>query len=187
MVKINGDSLVKYLLSKYGPLQQKKLQKLAYFAEYEYIKKYGKRLSDLSFKRYYYGPYSEDTKNIEDLEETIIIKEEGNYNTAEESELIQKDFKINQEIANIIDNLIKPYINKNGKALEKLADNTEPYIEAKNFNESIDLNGYAWFYSKVNSDKFWKEAEEIDNENIRKGIYGKHIIKSDTELDPLFS
>ncbi len=88
MVKISGVDLVKYLLSKYGPLSQKKLQKLAYFAEYEHIKKYGERLSDLSFKRYYYGPYSEDIKNIEDVEENVIIKEQDNGYLTKLSELV---------------------------------------------------------------------------------------------------
>jgi uncharacterized phage-associated protein len=73
---ISGVELVKYLLKNYGPLPQKKLQKLAYMAEIEYIKKHGKRLSDLSFIKYYHGPYSPDITNIEDLEEDIIIKEE---------------------------------------------------------------------------------------------------------------
>ncbi len=186
-VKISGVDLVKYLLSKYGPLPQKKLQKLSYFAEYEYVKKYGKRLSDLSFKRYYFGPYSEDIKNIEDLEEDIIIKEKVGTNPAKESELINEDFKIDNKTAGIIDNLIKPYINKNGKELEKLADETEPYIDAEDFDNPIDLDSFAWFYGEVNSDDFWKNAEEIDKENIRKGIYGRHIIKDDSDIDSLFS
>ena len=70
---ISGVQLVEYLLKEYGPLPQKKLQKLTYLAEIEYIKKHGERLTDLSFKRYYFGPYSDDIRNIEDLEENIII------------------------------------------------------------------------------------------------------------------
>lgn len=186
-VKISGSDLVKYLLSKYAPLPQKKLQKLSYFAEYEYIKKYGKRLSDLSFKRYYYGTYSEDIRNIEDLEENIIIKELAGVNPAKESELVNQDFKIDPENESIIDNIIKPYLEKNEKELEEMADGSNPYMDAESFGSSIDLDGYAWFYSEVNSDDFWKNAEEIDKENIRKGIYGRHIIKDDSDIDSLFS
>jgi hypothetical protein len=47
---ISGIQFVEYILKKYGPLPQKKLQKLAYVSEIQYIKKRGKRLSDLSFK-----------------------------------------------------------------------------------------------------------------------------------------
>ncbi|WP_287961270.1 hypothetical protein, partial [Acidiplasma sp.] len=83
--------------------------------------------------------------------------------------------------------LIKPYIDKNGSELEKLADKTEPYIYAEDFNNPIDLDSYAWFYSEVNSGVFWKNAEKIDKENIKKGIYGKHIIKDDSDIDSLFS
>ena len=186
-MKISGVDLVKYLLSKYGPLPQKKLQKLSYVAEYEYITKYGKRLSELSFKHYYYGPYSEDIRNIEDLEESIIIKELAGANPAKESELVNEDFKIDPENASIIDNLIKPYLEKNEKELEEIADETDPYIDAEYFGSSIDLDGYAWFYNEVNSDKFWKNAEEIDKENIRKGIYGKHVIKDNSDINSRFS
>ncbi|MEM0132790.1 MULTISPECIES: hypothetical protein [Acidiplasma] len=151
------------------------------------MKKYGRRLSDLTFKRYYFGPYSEDIKNIEDLEEDIVIKEQINNNPAKESELVNEDFKIDNKIANMIHDLIKPYIDKNGSELEKLADKTEPYIYAEDFNNPIDLDSYAWFYSEVNSGVFWKNAEKIDKENIKKGIYGKHIIKDDSDIDSLFS
>ncbi len=181
MVKISGVDLVKYLLSKYGPLPQKKLQKLAYFAEYGYIKKYGERLSDLSFKRYYYGPYSEG------IEENVIIKEQDNGYPTKLSELVNEKVDIDNKLAAEIDSLLLPYINRNGSELEKLADETQPYIDAEEFNNPIKMDDFAWYYRLINSREFWEEAEKIHNENIKKGAYHKHIIKSDAELDELFS
>ena len=66
--------LVENILIIAGPLPQKKLQKLAYLAEIRYAEKYGARLSDLSFIRYYYGPYSSDIRNIEDEDDNIVIE-----------------------------------------------------------------------------------------------------------------
>ncbi len=188
---ITGVELVKYLLKNYGPLPQKKLQKLAYMAEIEYIQKHGKRLSDLSFIKYYYGPYSLDITSIEDLEEDIIIKEEQSGSFAPKmSELVKggdNNIDINPKVADELNNLLKPYINKNGSQLAKTADNTEPFLEAKNLKDPLDLDGYAWYYKTINSDQFWEKVKEKDEENKKNNVYGKHIIKDDSELDALFS
>jgi len=188
---INGVELVKYLLKNYGPLPQKKLQKLAYIAEIEYIKKYGERLSDLSFIKYYHGPYSMDITNIEDLEDDIIIKEEQSGNFIKKmSELIGRknnNINIKPEIAEELKELLSPYINKSGAQLEKKADNTEPFLEAENLKDPIDLDRYAWYYKTINSSQFWDDVKKKDEENKKNHIYGKHIIKDDSELDSLFS
>jgi uncharacterized phage-associated protein len=188
---ISGVQLVEYLLKKYGPLPQKKLQKLAYLAEIQYIKKHGDRLSDLSFKKYYYGPYSVDIRNIEDLDENIVIREEANgLYSSKVSELIDKE-SINpiddNNLSQQIDSALFPYCDKTGAELQEEADKTEPFLEAENFNDPIDLDGYAWYYSKVNSDDFWEAATRKDDHNKKNHVYGKHIVKEDSELNSLFS
>jgi uncharacterized phage-associated protein len=189
MGKINGAVYVKYILSKYGPLPQKKLQKLAYITEFEYIKKHGERLSDLSYKHYYYGPYSEDIPKIEDLDENIMVveRQEGGY-FLKEAEYINKDeeIAISKEIANEIDTIIKKYSNKNGKELEVLADETDPFLEAKNLNDKINLDDFAWYYKIINSKEFWEQIEKKDEKNRKNGVYGKHLIDHDCELEDLF-
>jgi uncharacterized phage-associated protein len=177
---ITGVQLIEYLLKEYGPLPQKKLQKLAYLAEIEYIKKHGERLSDLSFKRYHYGPYSEDIRNIEDLEDNIIIAENhSNGYASKESRLLNSvgaEPIESVELSEEIDSFIARYVNSTGDELEKIADNTEPFLETENLNEPIDLDSFAWFYGIVNSDEFWKKAEMKDRENQEKGAYGKVLI-----------
>ncbi|MCL4311049.1 MAG: Panacea domain-containing protein [Candidatus Thermoplasmatota archaeon] len=189
---MDGVKLVKLVLKEFGPQPQKKLQKLAYLAEIEYIKKHGKRLSDLSFKRYYYGPYSEDIKNIEDLEEDIRIIEDhktSGYHIKESSLISGDKYEsiVKEKVANEVISLIKQYSRKSGKELEKIADNTEPFLETEEMNDPIDLNSYAWFYSLLNSKHFWEEAEKKDKENREKNVYGKHVIRDESELDELFS
>ena len=188
---ISGVQLVEYLLKEYGPLPQKKLQKLAYLAEIQYIKKHGERLSDLSFKKYYYGPYSADIRNIEDLDDNIVIKEETNgYYSSKVSELIDKE-SVNpiddNNLSQLIESALLPYVNKTGAELQEESDKTEPFLEAENFNDPIDLDGYALYCSMVNSDDFWKAASRKDEENMKNNVYGKHVIKDSFELNSLFS
>lgn len=188
---ISGVQLVEYLLKKYGPLPQKKLQKLAYLAEIQYIKKHGERLSDLSFRKYYYGPYSADIRNIEDIDDNIVIKvkEDIRY-SSKTSELINKEIDNpidDNNISQFIESALLPYISKTGAELEEESDKTEPYLEAEKLNDPIDLDGYAWYCSKVNSDDFWKAADRKDEENMKNNVYGKHIVKDSCELNSLFS
>jgi hypothetical protein len=84
-------------------------------------------------------------------------------------------------------NLLEPYVNKNGLQLEKKADNTEPFLEAESLKDPLDLDGYAWYYKTINSDQFWEEVKKKDEENKKNNVYGRHIIKDDSELDELFS
>ena len=188
---ISGVQLVEYLLKEYGPLPQKKLQKLAYLAEVQYIKKHGERLSDLSFRKYYYGPYSVDIRNIEDLDENIVIREELNgIYSSKLSELINKESVNPIEDSNLcqeIDSNLLSYSGETGAKLQEEADKTEPYLEAEKFNDPIDLDGYAWYYSKVNSDEFWEAVARKDEHNRKNHVYGKRIIKDDLELNSLFS
>ncbi len=188
---ISGIEFVQYILLKYGPLPQKKLHKLAYLSEIQYIKKHGKRLSDLSFKKYYYGPYSEDIRNIEDLDENIVITEKMNgVYPVKLSEIVNKDIIepiTDPDLRQEIDSLIMPYRDKSGGELEVEADKTEPFLEAENLNEELDLDGYAWYYKNINSDEFWESARKKDELNKENNVYGKHIIKNVSELDSLFS
>ncbi|MCL4320881.1 MAG: Panacea domain-containing protein [Candidatus Thermoplasmatota archaeon] len=188
---ISGIELVQYILLKYGPLPQKKLHKLAYLSEIQYIKKHGKRLSDLTFKKYYYGPYSEDIRNIEDLDENIVITEKMNgLYPVKLSEIVNEEVvePINDpNLRQEIDSLLRSYKDKSGGELEVEADKTEPFLEAENLNDILDLDGYAWYYNKINSDEFWEDAIKKDKNNRDNNVYGKRILKKATEIDSLFS
>jgi uncharacterized phage-associated protein len=186
---ISGVQLVEYLLKEYGPLPQKKLQKLTYLAEIEYIKKHGERLTDLSFKRYYFGPYSDDIRNIEDLEENIIVnkRQDGSFLSKESALIDSRNIEPikSKALENEIHSLIGKYVHKSGKSLEAISDSTEPFLETEKHNDPIDLDGYAWYYSKVNSPEFWKAVEEKDRKNVENHVYGKHVIHDSSELDSL--
>ncbi|MEM3192808.1 MAG: DUF4065 domain-containing protein [Candidatus Parvarchaeota archaeon] len=180
--------LVELILKHADPVPEKKLQKLAYLFEIEYIMKHGQRLSNLTFKRYYYGPYSDNIENIEALDDNIATEERTNglYILKESRIKTSRAGIIKPEIERELVSYIKKYNEKSIKELKSIAENTDPYLETEKINDPIDLDGYAWYYSKINSDVFWKAAKMKDEENIRNGIYGKHIIKNKEELNSYF-
>ena len=171
--------LVENILIIAGPLPQKKLQKLAYLAEIRYAEKYGARLSDLSFIRYYYGPYSSDIRNIEDEDDNIVIEGiQQNVYPMKKSKIIapEKVDKLEPEIEDYLKEVITQYNDKTEEDLEIIADNTEPFRETGNFKDPIDLDGYAKYHAIIGKKNFIKVVMEKDKVNARKGLY--HSVKS---------
>ncbi len=194
---ISGKDLVEYIISYYGKVSAKQLQKLAYLTELEYMKYHGERLSDLEFKKFYYGPYSDGIEEIKEEDDNIVNTKSDDYSvmnvqkksmyTYKMSKLKDNNVHMSQSLKSEIDAILMKYKRKTGKELEKIADNTEPYLDADSIGETIDLNGYAEYYKSLLSDKFWEKAIKARAENEKKGIYGKHIIKDESDLESLFS
>ena len=176
---ITGVQLIENLLKVAGPLPQKKLQKLAYLAEIRHIETFGERLSDLTFERYYYGPYSFDIRNIEDEDENIRSSYDIDpINASQTAELLNPDDvqPLHGDLDKHLKDIVSYYGKKTGKELEEIADQTEPFLETEKLREKIELDDFAWYYSKVNSDETWKRVEEKDKDNERNGVYGKVLI-----------
>lgn len=47
-------------------------------------------------------------------------------------------------------------------------------------------NDRIWFKQLIESGQFWEEVKSKDEENIRNHVYGRHIIKTDSEPDEVF-
>lgn len=54
--------VIRAILRKTGPILKTKLLKLLFLVDYYAIKKIGKQITDLDYKKYFYGPYD---KNFE--------------------------------------------------------------------------------------------------------------------------
>jgi uncharacterized phage-associated protein len=185
---ISGKDLIKYIISYYGKVSAKQLQKLAYLTELEYMKKHGERLSDLEFVKFYYGPYSFGIKEIQDEDDNIIEHIDNNkIYTYKEYQLKENNVKIDPALKIEINKILDKYKDKTGMDLELIADKTEPFIDCEYIGEKIDLDGYAEHYKDLLSEEFWKKAFEIREENEKKGVYGKRIIKDKSELESFFS
>ena len=55
-----------------------------------------------------------------------------------------------------------------------------------NSGNKTNKNDSEWYKALISSDGFWKYIERKDQENIKNGVYGKHIITNDKELEDLF-
>lgn len=194
---ISGKDLVEYIINYFGEVNAKQLQKLAYLTELEYMKAHGERLTDLQFKKFYYGPYSDGIEEIKAEDDNIINTKDHDYiilkdkkvplYTYKRSKLKVNNINLSPELKSEIDTILKKYKGKTGKELEEIADNTEPFLDVEVMGEAIDLNGYAKYYKSLLSDKFWEKAFKAREENEKKGVYGRRIIKNDSDLESFFS
>ncbi len=107
--------------------------------------------------------------------------------TYKRSKLKVNNINLSPELKSEIDTILKKYKGKTGKELEEIADNTEPFLDVEVMGEAIDLNGYAKYYKSLLSDKFWEKAFKAREENEKKGVYGRRIIKNDSDLESFFS
>jgi uncharacterized phage-associated protein len=185
---ISGRELTEYIVFKFKRVGSKQLQKIAYLSELEYMKKYGERLSDLTFKKYYYGPYSGEIYEIKEESENIHIQTENANLYTYKPASIKDGAKIDipSDISGFLDSIFVKFKDKTGADLEKIADNTEPYIDTETIGDNIDLDGYVEYYKDLLSDDFWKNAEEKDKQNEENHVYGKLIVKSKEDLDRIF-
>ena len=194
---ISGKDLVEYIISYFGDVNAKQLQKLAYLTELGYMKAHGERLTDLEFKKFYYGPYSDGIEEIKEEDDNIINTKDHGYiilkdkkvplYTYKRSKLKVNDIHLSPDLKSEIDTILMKYKGKTGKELEEIADNTEPFLDVEAMGETIDLNGYVEYYKLLLSDELWEKAFKAREENGKKGVYGRQIIKNDSDLESFFS
>ena len=186
---ISGKDLIEYIIGHFDQVKAKQLQKLAYLTELDYMKKHGERLSDLEFKRYYFGPYSEGITEIKEEDENIVTISNTTSN-AKFSRIISKDDqedRIEQSIKEEIDRILSKYEGMSGAELEKLADETEPFIDTDELEEKIDLDGYADHYKALLSEDKWTKAIKRRDERKKEGAGKRKILKSDSGIDLYFT
>lgn len=195
---INGKDLVEYIISHFDNVNAKQLQKVAYLTELEYMKRHGKRLSNLQFVKLFYGPYSFGIKEIEEEDENIQITVDSDFiiwknekmplYTYKQSRLKNnKSIDIDPIVKEELSEIFKKFKGKTGKELEEIADITEPFIDIESMGDKIDLDGYAEYYKALLSNKFWENAIKTREDNEKKGTYGKTVIREKSELKYIFS
>ncbi len=163
---MENKELIEFIIGQSGTLTSKKLQKMVYLIELEYIKKHGERLSNLVFKNWHYGPYSEDIKKIQEEDDTILLTVKNtNLNREAHISKLQKEPKINisQTLEKEITDYIDKYIHYDTTELEKKSKNTEPFLDTEK-GEIIDLDGYAEFYKNISNEGFWNCVEKYEKE-----------------------
>lgn len=143
--------LIRVVLKRVGPLSRKKLIKILYLIELKYIETTSKRLTDIEYIKYTYGPYSREIINV--AEKDPYIKEVKGIRTLKgysaDLFVLSKDYvepkeilenKILMDIIDFFSKLNRFWGKESGTVLEVLSKKTEPFIKAKKEREKLNLN-----------------------------------------------
>lgn len=162
-----------------------KLVKLLYLLEVEYYKHYQKRLTDLKWQFYHYGPYTSEIESIlgsPDIDEIPFAL--GGGKLGRHYDLVKEEAEVylSSDVKRLIDHAVKEWgdIDLN-KLLDYVYFETEPMREAKR-GELLD-------FTKI---KPWKPSEKVKNVRIDqkklaalKNKYLPHI-KKISKIEPTF-
>lgn len=126
--KVSKEDLILYLLNKIEPEKSTllRLNKLAFFAEFGFIYKQQKELSDAQYAAIDYGPIINDYKKVlskMEKEKKILIDKDGKHiRPLVSAKLVFKD-----EDKKVLDNLIEKYSQLNNNELVGLSHSTDSY------------------------------------------------------------
>lgn len=136
-----------------------RLIKLLYLIEIEYYKHYQKRLTDLKWQFYHYGPYASEIESIldsPDIEEIPFVLKGGK--SGSQYDFTENEIKayVSSEIKRLIDYIVKDWGETDlNKLLDYVYFETEPMKDAKR-GDLLD-------FTKI---KPWKPPEKIKNVRI---------------------
>ena len=123
-----------------------KLVKLLYLIDVVFARKYKKAFSGISYKSYYYGPYSED------IEKAIKLLQDFKYIATEQYQGFEGTtyyrFKLNsmphfssltEEERNEVKSILLPFVSMDLQAIVQVAYNTKEYKQT-DFNNTIQFS-----------------------------------------------
>lgn len=174
-------NVLQFLISKSDYLTEKRMQKLFYIAEIEYIQKYGKRFSDVTFISHKHGMYSFDIKYLLDTLEdegkitSVFKKTKDGYDAQffhpNKRKII---IELNDKRIEILNAIIKNFIFRSTEEIIKFAKSTKPY-KTTPLGKKIDLERYAeecFDDSLLRDKKITSDIIESERE-YKKGVFTK--------------
>jgi Protein of unknown function (DUF4065) len=140
--------IIAFVISAFsGEIYSKtKLVKLLYLIDVVFARKYKKAFSGISYKSYYYGPYSED------IEKALKLLQDFKYISMEQNSGFDGThyyrFKLNsmphfssltEEERGEIKNILSPFVSMDLKDIIQVAYNTKEYKQT-DFNNTIQFS-----------------------------------------------
>ena len=164
-------SVILYLIYKYPHITATRLQKFYYLAELRSIEKIGKRISDVNYCSYHYGPYSPDVAAVADGLENkeIQIKQfesKEHHGRAYEPNMESVTVNLEKDDIQILNEIIHDYKYKKNETILKEVYESEPYVWAK-FAEDLDFEEYLRECDMLYRNP--KIIEKIENNKREKG------------------
>jgi len=145
-------SIIYFLIKNSNNLGKTKLTKLMYLADYEFFKQYNKKISNIDYIRWDYGPFSPDIYDcldfMADLGIIVMQKFKSFYKLRDYfSFQAKKEFDFDKNLSSdekeFFNYILSKYDNMDVDSIKKITYETEPMLEAPNKGdllkfESID-------------------------------------------------
>jgi len=174
-------NILLYLISNSKYLTEKRLQKLFYIAEIEFIHRFGQRMSIVDFINHKHGMYSFHIKHFIDCLDddgkikSVFKKTKDDYD-AHFYHLNKKDIviELDDERVEILNNILEKFAYNITENIIKYAKSTKPFKETP-YGEKIDLDNYVeqCFNESLLKDKvIIKKVGESEKDYI-KGDFSK--------------
>jgi len=166
-------NILLFFISNSKYLTEKRLQKLFYIAEIEYIHRFGERFSNVNFINHKHGMYSFDIKYLLDTLEDdgkispVFKKTKDGYDAqffhSKKKEIV---IELNDKRIGLLNEIIKKFTFLITQEIIKFAKDTKPF-KTTPYGKRIDLEGY---------------VEECYNNSLSKD---KKLVKDiiDSEVD----
>lgn len=139
-------NIITFFCFKAAPLSTRKLVKLVYLADVYYYQMFGKRLTDVPFKHYLYGPWSpEIEKSLEELCEAGIIREEpietrdGNVASVPKPAVKETVVKLPHNAIKVIEMVLTDFGKADPGDVVAFTKKTLPFLNTP-FDEEIDFS-----------------------------------------------
>lgn len=178
--------IIVYFTYKMPYLTEIRLNKLIYAAEIYCIEKFGKRLTDIPFMRYHYGPWSprigaegavisgtdiriESRRTPDGHESTFFVPIEDK----------KMSVNILEEKIPVLDDVVEDWRFKSTEELIEFTKSTIPYRRSK-FGEVLDLDRHARLMKLVH-DKEIIEAVERSRREAKEGKGRTFVNKEELE------
>jgi uncharacterized phage-associated protein len=186
-------SIIYFFIKNSSNLGKTKLIKLMYLADYEFYKQYNKKISNIDYIRWDYGPFSPDIYTcLEFMADSGIIKMKKSKSLNKSRDYfsfhIKEEFDVDKNLSpdekEFFNYILSKYDNMDIDTIKKITYETEPMLEASNKGdllkfESIDkvlLKKLKELGNKVESLKNYKgnpfdPKDSLGDDNLIKYQY----------------
>lgn len=139
------ESLVTLLCYKSSKMSDTRLTKLLYLVDLYHAEIYGHPLTEVKFKRYFYGPWASDISRIKEvlmskgiLREKRSKTQEGNTATVPKPALNQVSVYLSPEAMEVADAVLNDWGNKSTNDIVAYVKTRPPFVMTS-FDEEIDF------------------------------------------------
>lgn len=173
-------NIITYFCFRSRILPMTKLVKLVYIADVYNYQLYGKRLTEVPFKRYHYGVWSSDIgESLEELHAKGILYEEmvetikGDIAIIPKPKISETVINLSKDAIEILETVVEEWGNASSAEVVEFTKNSLPFLDVS-FNEEIDFSRTDGIKEYAKKKKISEEEaatlDIISDENFKKDV-----------------